>query len=79
MVFKSDKNKTEHHNRLNIRDRSYEPSNLFGDQNIPSTRNRTNAAADDDDDDLNARVPDDLPDLETAHVPHAERGARGLS
>jgi len=34
MVFKDERLKNSHHNRLNLRDRSVEPANLFGDQNL---------------------------------------------
>lgn len=69
--------KSEHHNRLNIRDTSQEPSNLYGDRNLPSNRiSRANGmaeSANEDSDDLNDRaaLPSDLPGLEEAHVPHA--------
>lgn len=35
MVFKDNKTKSTHHNKLNLRDTSAEPSNLFGDRNLP--------------------------------------------
>lgn len=82
MVFSNDRMKSQHHNRLNLRDTSQEPSNIYGDANLPASRH-TNAAtnayaaasaaarAADNDDDFNDRLPDDLPPLEEAHVPHA--------
>lgn len=85
MVFSKTKN--SHHNRMNLRDTSSEPTNLYGDQNLPRTTNsQNNAGANNDDDDLNdratgglSRMPSDLPDLETAHVPHRERKARAAA
>ena len=76
--------RSEHHNRLNIRDTSQEPSNLHGDRNLPSNRiSRANGmpeSANEDSDDLNDRaaLPSDLPGLEEAHVPHAQRQERAL-
>lgn len=73
MVFNNKKSQAAHHNRLNLRDTSAEPTNLFGDRNLPSQ-------AAQDNDDLNDReVPDDLPPLEEAHVPHRERKARAAA
>ena len=72
MVFSNNKMKSDHHNRLNLRDVSAEPQNLFGDRNLPNTE--------DTNEELNDRfIPDDLPDLEEAHVPHAVRKERAAS
>lgn len=71
MVFSNSKLKSTHHNKLNLRDKSSDPSNLFGDRNLP--REETDV-------DLNDReVPIDLPNLEEAHVPHNERKARAAA
>ena len=86
MVFDNKNKSKEHHNRLNLRDTSSEPTNLFGDRNLPSSRGMRAraaahaAAAQDDSDDINDRaaMPSDLPDLEQAHVPHAQRAERAL-
>ena len=88
MVFTDKKSQDRHHNRMNLRDTSSDPTNLHGDANIPraSDANLRRGAGSNvnDDNDLNDRVeddgttglPSDLPDLETAHVPHAERRQR---
>jgi len=78
MVFSDKKMKSSHHNKLNLRDTSVEPTNLFGDHNLPQG---------DTDRELNDRlgtpvnleIPDDLPPLEEAHVPHHERKARAAA
>ena len=38
MVFSNSKNNVQstHHNRMNLRDTSSDPSNIFGDSNLPS-------------------------------------------
>ena len=78
MVFSNKKAQSTHHNKLNLRDTSAEPSNIFGDTNLPST-----LRDEDFDNDLNDRQPpvdenliSELPPLEIAHVPHHERRAR---
>ena len=41
MVFSNNRNaQSTHHNRLNLRDTSAEPSNIFGDSNVPSVATR---------------------------------------
>ena len=57
MVFSDKKSKTAHHNKLNLRDTSIEPTNLNGDANLPR------AAAADTNDDLNDRVPTDIDEI----------------
>jgi len=56
--------RSQHHNRLNIRDTSAEPSNLFGDRHLPGREDA------EEDAEFNDRLPDDLPELEEAHIPH---------
>ena len=65
---------SSHHNRLNLRDTSAEPGNIFGDTNLPARANNIDG---EDSDDLNDRQPiedilmtPELPSLETVHVPH---------
>ena len=75
MVFSNSKLKSSHHNRLNLRDKSSDPNNLFGDRNLPQEET---------DKDLNDRedpyeIPDDLPNLEQAHVPLNERRERAAA
>lgn len=57
MVFNDNNNSSTHHNKLNLRDRSIEPGNLFGDRNLYSTQNDNN------NEDINDREDDsdDLP------------------
>ena len=89
MVFTDKKSQDRHHNRMNLRDTSSDPTNIHGDANIPrasgsriigrgasSNINDDNDLNDRDEDDRTTGLPDDLPPLETAHVPHAERRQR---
>lgn len=66
---------------MNLRDTSTEPSNLFGDRNVPNVPSMPESRKEDsdDEDDLNDRANEikELPTLETAHVPNADRRARG--
>lgn len=69
MVFSDKKSKTMHHNRVNIRDTSTEPTNLHGDANLPSSRMGRQESTND----LNDRAedPEDSdqpPPLETGHL-----------
>ena len=69
MIFSDKKNASAHHNKLNIRDTSTEPSNLFGDRNLYNENNNNN-------DDLNDREQDSddgPPPLETAYVSPDQR------
>ena len=80
MVFADKKVKSTNHNRLNLRDTSTEPSNLFGDQNMNHMNrrstdviNRPENNKEDSDDELNDRAEPvtELPNLDNVHVPHA--------
>ena len=88
MVFANKKIKSTNHNRLNLRDTSTEPTNLFGDQNLASNLMRStdvirmpenNKQDSDNDDELNDRVEEsvtELPTLDNVHVPNHERRYR---
>ena len=78
MVFRDKRTQDAHHNRLNIRDTSQDASNLYGDRSLHRQQPTT-------DQDLNDRIEDsdenqysELPDLETGHIPHAERRERAI-
>lgn len=74
MVFTDKNMQSSHHNRLNLRDTSAEPGNIYGDSNIPASR--ILRRDEDFNDDLNDRADNDAedlpPPLETAHVPRNE-------
>ena len=59
MVFSKDKTKNAH-NKLNLRDTSTEPSNLYGDRNIPREESKL---------DLNDRAQDSEPDSDDGPPP----------
>ena len=69
MIFSDQKSKTTHHNKLNLRDKSTDPSNLHGDRDLYVQENADlNDRAEEDDSD------DGPPPLETAYVsPDARR------
>ena len=67
MVFTNKKAQNDHHTRLSLRDRSTDPTNLYGDANvdrqrvISSRQNRTRLAQQTNDDaDLNDRTETEL-------------------
>ena len=79
MVFSNKKIQSTHHNRLNLRDTSAEPGNIYGDSNLPTSHHYSNEDIDSDLNDrqeVNTNDVSELPPLETAHVPHNERPAR---
>lgn len=62
---------------MNLRDTSTEPSNLFGDRNVPNMP-ESHKEDSDDDEDLNDRANEILepPSFEPAHIPHAQNRVR---